>query len=633
MLLLAYLGGVLTIVSPCILPVLPFVFARADRPFGRSLLPMLVGMALAFAAVGSLAAVAGGWAVQANRFGRGAALVLLALFGLTLLLPRLAEIGARPLVAAGNRLAASAETEGATGIGSSVLLGVATGLLWAPCAGPVLGLILGTAALQGASTHTALLLLAYALGAATSLAVALLAGARVFAALKRSLHAGEWLRRALGLAVLVAVAAIALGADTGVLTRVSLAGTNRIEQWLIDRVGPQAAAPGPAMAGGALQGGAMMSGAPAMQGGAMMAGGAAMKGGAAMSGGAMAAGGAMSAGAMMAGAGGAMQAAGAAGELAPESIVPTLAGGGPWFNSAPLSLAALRGKVVLVDFWTYSCINCLREIPHVRAWVERYAAQGLVIVGVHTPEFAFEKSPDNVRAAIKRLNIGYPVVMDSDYALWRAFNNQYWPALYFIDAQGRVRHHHFGEGGYEESEQVIRTLLAEAGHAPAAGDASVVAVGVSAASNQGDVLSPETYVGYERAQNFVSPDEARDTPHDYTDGKPRLNEWGLAGNWTRGAEHATLNQAGGGIVFGFHARDLHLVLGPAAAGRRIRFQVTLDGKPPGADHGIDTDAQGNGVVDGQRLYQLIRQQGAVGDHRFEIRFLDAGVQAYSFTFG
>jgi len=645
MLLLAYLGGVLTILSPCILPVLPFVFARADRPFARSTLPMLAGMALAFAAVGTLAAVAGGWAVEANRAGRDVALVLLALFGVTLLWPRLAERWARPLVALGGRLAASADAGAGThGVWSSVLLGVATGLLWAPCAGPVLGLILGTAALQGASAHTTMLLLAYALGAATSLAVALLAGGRVFAAMKRSLHAGEAIRKVLGVAVLAAVVAIALGVDTGLLTRVSLAGTNRVEQWLIDRVAPQAGTgPGAAMAamkGGAMiggapamQGGAMMGGAPAMNGGAMMPGAPAMKDGAMMSGdSAMKGGSAMSGGAMMA-AGGSMRAAGADADLAPENIDPTLAGGGPWFNSAPLTMQALRGKVVLIDFWTYSCINCLREIPYVRAWAARYAAQGLVIIGVHTPEFAFEKSESNVRDAVKKLNIGYPVVMDSNYAIWRAFNNQYWPALYFIDAKGQVRHHHFGEGGYDESEQVIRKLLAEAGHAPAAGDASVAAAGIEAASNQADVLSPETYVGYDRAENFVSPDEARDAPHDYQDGKPRLNEWGLSGNWTLGPEHATLNKAGGGITFGFHARDLHLVLGPAGAGKRIRFQVTIDGKPPGADHGVDTDAQGNGVVDGQRLYQLIRQHGAVGDRRFEIHFLDPGVQAFSFTFG
>jgi thiol-disulfide isomerase/thioredoxin len=365
----------------------------------------------------------------------------------------------------------------------------------------------------------------------------------------------------------------------------------------------------------------------------MMSGGAAMKGGAAMNGGAMNGPAMMSGGPAMSG--GAMTAGGSSpGALAAESIVPSLAGPGPWINSAPLTLQALRGKVVLIDFWTYSCINCIRAIPHVRAWAERYASQGLVVIGVHTPEFAFEKSPDNVRSAVKLQQIGYPVVLDNDYAIWRAFGNQFWPAHYFIDAQGRVRHHHFGEGGYDESEQVIRQLLTEAGHPAPSGNASVAAAGVSAPSDLADVQTPETYVGYARAENFVSPDGAvKDVSHRYADGDPRLNEWGLTGSWTVGPEHATLDHADGGIVFKFHARDLHLVLGPAASGRRIRFRVTLDGAPPGASHGVDVDAQGYGEVDGQRLYQLIRQQGPVGDRRFEIRFLDPGVQAYSFTFG
>ena len=640
MLLLAFLAGALTIVSPCILPVLPFVFARADRPFLRNGLPMLGGMAVAFAAVGTLASVVGGWAVEANRVGRSTALVLLALFGLSLLLPSLAGALTRPLVALGDRLVQ--RTEGSLtsppGVLPSIVLGVATGLLWAPCAGPVLGLILGAAALEGASTHTTALLLTYALGAITSLALALLAGGRVFAAMKRSLHAAEWLRRALGAAVLIAVAVIAFGVDAGLLTRVSLAGTTRIEQYLIDRIQPHpAASTGPAMAAGAgtwvganpaggpaMAGSTMMGEGPAMAQGAMMQASRTMGGGAMMSAGA-----AMSAGSTMH-----PDAPTGSGELAVEDIAPSLAGAGAWINSAPLTLPALRGKVVLIDFWTYSCINCLRAIPYVRAWASRYADEGLTVIGVHTPEFAFEKSVDNVRAAVKQLGIGYPVVMDNDYAIWRAFGNQFWPAHYFIDAQGHVRHHHFGEGGYAESEQVIRRLLAEAGHAAPQGLTSVQEHGISAASDVADVLSPETYVGYERAQNFVSPAGAiKDLPHTYTDGAPRLNEWGLTGTWTIGPEQATLDHPGGTIVFGFHARDLHLVLGPPAAGTPVRFRVTLDGVAPGDNHGVDVDAQGYGVVNGQRLFQLIRQQGEIRDRHFEIRFLDSGVRAYAFTFG
>jgi Thioredoxin like C-terminal domain len=253
---------------------------------------------------------------------------------------------------------------------------------------------------------------------------------------------------------------------------------------------------------------------------------------------------------------------------------------------------------------------------------------------VHTPEFAFEKSVNNVRRALKDLQIDYPVVIDDDYAIWRAFDNQFWPADYLIDAEGRVRHHQFGEGGYRESEQAIRQLLAEAGHPVPAGMVSVDAKGVSAAADMTDVLSPETYVGYDRATNFVSPGGAvKDTAHSYTDGSPRLNEWGLTGDWTIAAEDAKLDRAGGSVVFSFHARDLHLVLGPPAGGERVRFRVTLDGQAPGKDHGIDIDAQGNGAVDGQRLFQLIRQHGGIKDRRFEIRFLDPGVQVYSFTFG
>jgi len=616
--LLAYLGGVLTIISPCILPVLPFVFARADRPFIRSGLPMLAGMALTFALVASLAAVAGGWAVEANRWGRIAAMVLLAIFGVTLLFPQLAARLTRPLVDLGARLSQSADgTPGSGTLGSSLLLGVATGLLWAPCAGPVLGLILTGAALNGANAQTSLLLVAYAAGAATSLALALLAGGRIFSAMKRSLGAGEWIRRGLGVAVLAAVAAISLGLDTGFLTRVSLASTNAVEQGLIDRLGAEGGQP-VAMTGA---GPAMMSGGPAMTGGGAMTGGPAMMGGGP---------------AMMTG-GPAMMAAKpqAGGDLPVEGGMPPLAGAVEWLNSPPLTAEGLRGKVVLIDFWTYSCINCLRAIPYVRAWAEKYKDQGLVVIGVHTPEFAFEKRIDNVRGAAADLGISYPVAVDNDYAIWRAFNNRYWPAHYFVDAEGRIRHHHFGEGGYEQSERVIQKLLAEAGAKTVSdGVVSVEATGAQAAANMAEVLSPETYLGYARAENFVSPGGVvQDRSHAYAPGDPRRNEWGFVGNWTVGNEHASLDTADGAIVYRFHARDLHLVLGPAADGKPIRFRVTLDGAAPGADHGVDVDADGFGTVTGQRLYQLVRQKGEIGDRTFEIRFLDPGVQAYAFTFG
>ncbi len=254
---------------------------------------------------------------------------------------------------------------------------------------------------------------------------------------------------------------------------------------------------------------------------------------------------------------------------------------------------------------------------------------------MHAPEFAFEKSTRNVRAAVADLKINYPVAIDNDYAIWRAFNNQYWPAHYFIDAEGRIRHHHFGEGDYEESEHAIQRLLAEAGKTEVSADVVAVnASGAEAAPDMGNVGSPETYVGYERAENFISPGGlVEDTRHVYAAAAPRLNEWALSGDWTVGKEDATLNEPGGSIVYRFHARDLHLVLGPGLDGKPVRFRVTVDGAAPGDSHGADVDAQGQGIVTGQRLYQLIRQSGKIADHTFEIHFLDPGVQAYAFTFG
>lgn len=578
---LAYLGGVLTIVSPCILPVLPFVFARADRPFLRSVLPMLVGMAATFAIVATLAAVAGGWAVEANQYGRDAALVLLGLFGLALLLPGIADRLARPFVAFGARLSEKAGHDAADGgpaVLSSLVLGVATGFLWAPCAGPVLGLILTGAALQGASVRTSLLLLTFAAGAATSLALALLAGGRVFAAMKRSLGAGEWIRRGLGVAVLAAVAAIALGLDTGFLTRVSTASTAWLEQGLLDRFKPELKTAN----------GEKTPGKPEK----------------------------------------------ASDALPVEGALPPLAGVTEWLNSPPLTREALKGKVVLIDFWTYSCINCLRETPYVRAWYAKYKDKGLVVIGVHAPEFAFEKNIGNVRKAVAGLKIDYPVAIDNDYAIWRAFGNEYWPAQYLIDTEGRIRHHHFGEGDYDESERAIQQLLAEAGKTVSTDIVAVKASGAEAEADMADIGSPETYVGYERAENFISPGGAvKDARHVYAASTPQLNEWALSGDWTIGREDALLNEKGGSIVYRFHARDLHLVLGPGPDGTPVRFKVTIDGAAPGGSHGVDVNADGQGTVTGQRLYQLIRQTGKITDRTFKIEFLDPGVQAYAFTFG
>lgn len=424
---LSYLAGALTILAPCILPVLPFVFARVDQAFVRSGLPLLAGMALSFAGVATLATVGGAWAADANEIGRGVAMALLAAMGLSLLVPRLAERWTRPLVALGYSLGEAARRDSqATGrsVLPSLAFGVATGLLWAPCAGPVLGIVLTTAALQGASARTSLLLLAYAAGAATSLALALWVGGRIYETMKRSLGIGEWLRRGLGVAVLAGVAAVALGLDTGLLARLSPGGANELEQRLLDRLRPPPESRidlpvAPVRA--SFESTALLAGVaePAPATAPPLA-------------------------------------------LPIEGMLPELAGATTWLNSPPLSAQSLRGKVVLIDFWTFACVNCQRALPYVRAWAEKYKNQGLVVIGVHSPEFAFERKVDNVKRAARELGLGFPIAVDNDFAIWRSFSNRYWPAHYFVDARGRIRFHHFGEGEYERSEQVIRQLLDEA---------------------------------------------------------------------------------------------------------------------------------------------------------------------------
>ena len=572
--LLAYLGGILTILSPCILPVLPFVFARADRGFVRSTLPLLGGMAVTFALVATLAAVGGGWAVQANAVGRWAALALLATFGIALVFPGVADRLTRPLVALGSRMSERGGQQDS--IWSSAVLGVATGLLWAPCAGPILGIIFTAAALQGASFSTTLLLLAYALGAATSLALALLVGGKLFARMKRSLGATERIRQLLGVLVLVGVGAIALGLDTRVLAKLSSAQTASLESGLAARLGVSRG-----MAESKARTDAM---------GQLI--------------------------------------------LPVEGELPPLDGLGPWFNSAPLTRDQLRGKVVLIDFWTYSCINCLRSIPYVRAWADKYRDDGLVVIGVHAPEFAFERDPANVAKAVKDLEIGYPVALDNQHKLWRALDNHYWPAHYFIDAKGRIRYHHFGEGKYAMSERVLRQLLAEAGRAPKDADmARATATGAQVAAAFADVRSRETYVGHGRAENFASPGGLlRDQLKTYALAPLQLNQWALEGPWLDQRQSAVAMAPGTKIAFRFHARDLHLVLG-SKGGKPVRFRVTIDGRAPERDAGIDVAGDGSGVIREQRLYQLVRQKGPIGERTFAIEFLDPGAEAFAFTFG
>jgi len=323
----------------------------------------------------------------------------------------------------------------------------------------------------------------------------------------------------------------------------------------------------------------------------------------------------------------------AAVRLPVEGELPSLGGATEWLNSPPLTAAGLRGKVVLVDFWTFTCINWQRQFPYVRAWAEKYRDHGLVVIGVHAPEFSFEKTLDNVRRAAKELRVDYPVAVDNDHAIWRAFKNRYWPALYFVDAHGHIRHHRFGEGDYEQSEKIIQQLLAEGG---AGGElVSAHGEGVQAAADWRDLQSPENYLGYERTENFASPGGAlSDARRVYTaPARLSLNSWALSGDWTVESEAAALNAANGRIAYRFHARDLHLVLAPPAQDRPIRFRITIDGAPPGDAHGVDADAEGWGSVREGRLYQLVRQSGPVADRTFEIEFFDPGLRAYAFTFG
>jgi thiol-disulfide isomerase/thioredoxin len=318
-----------------------------------------------------------------------------------------------------------------------------------------------------------------------------------------------------------------------------------------------------------------------------------------------------------------------------EARMPELDGATAWLNSAPLHTKALRGKVVLVNFWTYSCINSLRELPYMEAWAAKYKDAGLVVIGVHAPEFDFERDPANVRTAVSELNVRYPIPIDSSHSIWNNFHNEYWPADYFIDGKGRIRYHHFGEGDYEKSEHVLQSLLKENG---AKGlDESIVRIAAEGpeAPPSNDVRSPETYVGYARTENFGSPERmGRDSRRTYSAPvKPALNQWGLGGAWNVAAERAALESAPGKIVFLFHSRDLHMVLGPANNGAPVRFRVTLNGVAPGEDHGTDTAADGTGEVKEPRMYQLVRQKGQIKDVLFEIEFLDPGAEAFSFTFG
>jgi cytochrome c biogenesis protein CcdA/thiol-disulfide isomerase/thioredoxin len=399
MFLIAFLGGIVTVLSPCILPVVPFLFARADRS-AASVLMTLLGLTLTFALVSSLAVVSSDWVVAANGIGRDVALVILTLFALSLLSARVGHWLTLPLVMLGNRL--DPATRRLSGPFASLLIGVATGLLWAPCAGPILGIILTGAMLQGPSAQTSLLLLAYGLGSAVSLGVLIFAGRGLLTRLKLSLPVTAWLRRGVGLAALLVAVSIATGSQNHWLAGTSSEGAAALEKRLLSAV-PNAVD-------------YLISRVKAA----------------------------------------------AVPDVSSQGAMPSLSGATAWLNSPPLSQESLRGKVVLVDFWTFDCINCQHSIPYVNEWAKKYEKEGLVVIGVHTPEYPYERVIDNVRKSVARLGLNYPIAVDNDYAIWRAFDNQYWPAHYLIDARGQIRYTHFGEGDYGAQEQVIRQLLDEA---------------------------------------------------------------------------------------------------------------------------------------------------------------------------
>lgn len=556
--ILTYLAGALTIFSPCILPVLPFIFSKANHSFLKNGLPLLAGMCVTFSIFSALAIVGGEWILKANQIGRVLALILLSFFGLSLIFPKVSEKAMAPLARLGSKIGTHSNPNR---VWDSFLIGVSSGLLWAPCAGPILGLVLTGAASQHQLSRSLLLLFSYSLGAATSLALTLIASHRLLKTLKKFLKFDQALKRGLGVLVLMGVAVITFNLDRTLLTQVSQFRTNSLEGKLLSFLG--------------------LEDHPTSQG-----------------------------------------------------QMPEIRGDESWINSKPLSRSDLLGKVVLIDFWTYSCINCLRTLPYLKNWAEKYKNNDFLIIGVHTPEFAFEKNLNYVKEAVQDLGILYPIVVDNNYRIWNAFSNRYWPAHYFVDRKGFIRNYHFGEGDYEHSEKIIRDLLMENGKAVQVKDVQLSATGVEAPALLDQSQSPETYLGYKRASNLVTSSPPRyDKPSNYKGvSQLKTHQWTLEGQWLINSEKIVLKEAHGKIRIRFHARDLHLVLG---AEKKIPFQVTLDGQALGNDHGADTNSEGRGVVQSHRLYQLVRQQdqAPVKDHVFEIEFFDQGVEAFAFTFG
>jgi cytochrome c biogenesis protein CcdA/thiol-disulfide isomerase/thioredoxin len=577
-------AGFLAGISPCILPVLPVILVAGAGPsageekepgragLGRPL-AVIIGLVLSF----SLLVLAGSELLSALDLPqdslRDAGIAVLVLVGLGYLIPPLGDLFERPF----SRIS----TRKPNGRAGGFVLGLALGVLYVPCAGPILAAITVVGATHRVGLTAVFLTAAFAVGTAVPLLAYAFAGGQLTSrvgALRR--HAPR-VRQAGGAVLIIMAVVIAFNVLAPLQRLVpgyttALQGSGKIRKELSNLTGGHQGS---------------LSHCPTT-----------------------------------------------ATTLVDCGPAPNFTGITAWLNTPggkPLTMRELRGKVVLVDFWTYSCINCLRALPYVKSWWERYRNDGLVVIGVHAPEFPFEKDLGNVKRAVHDLGITYPVALDNDYAIWRGFDNQYWPAHYFIDANGRIRGHHFGEGDYAGSEQLIRRLLGEAGAAQLPGEStSIQGSGVEAAANLDEVGSPETYLGYDRADNFVSPGgEIHDTPHAYrAPGPLNLNQWALSGDWRVEPQRAVSTASSAAIVFRFSARDLHLVLGPAPTGP-IRFRITLDGHAPGADHGVDVQPDGSGAVSEQRLYQLLRQSNPQGEHTFRIEFLDPGVQAYSFTFG
>jgi cytochrome c biogenesis protein CcdA/thiol-disulfide isomerase/thioredoxin len=579
--IVAVAAGILTVLSPCILPILPALLSASaaggvrHRPFW-----IVLGLAISFTLFGIAFAVFGSFLGLSNEALRNAAMAILLFFGLSLLWPRLWEGVGNRVAALAQKLPGMSAPPSGQGRGSALLVGASLGLVWAPCAGPILGIIITLAAVQGSFGRSLFLLGGYSLGAALPMLVIGYGGRRLYRKVLTLGRWGELSHRLLGVVTIATVAALFFNLDTRLLSR--------LPGWLFpaDRLERRLAAANPGRPGGSPIG----------------------------------------------------TGAGVARTSAQGSPLPVLSNGMPefakiaaWLNSPPLSPASLRGKVVLVDFWTYSCINCIRTFPYITRWYDKYKDQGLVIVGVHTPEFAFEKDKGNVEKAIKRYGIRYPVALDNFYGTWDAYRNNAWPAHYLFDAQGRLRETHFGEGNYEKTEEAIQSLLAEAKllHTPVPLDRAKPNVDFSL------IGSPETYVGYRRAENFASPQKvAPERTANYSaPSSLSLNQWALEGTWKVTGEAAVLEAPGGGIRFRFQAPKLNLVM--KGEGKGARARVLLDGKPvPAAFRGTDVGSDGKLSVGYSRLYNLVSlPAGERLDHLFEIVFDDPGVEAYAFTFG